>query len=98
MQLLLKASNLFALSISSLVPQSVITQGISRPPRAKSLENFLSGSATLHDIIPPFPMNNEQVELIFFSKWSTMAPAFIIKVASSRQHESVSPIPGVHSS
>ena len=64
-KLLLKASNLFALSTSSLVPRSVITQGISRPPSPKSLEYFLLGSATLHDITPPFPINNKQVELIF---------------------------------
>ena len=62
--LLLTASNFFTLSTSSLVPQSVITQGISRPPCAKSLEYFLLGSVTLHDITPPFIMNSEQVELI----------------------------------
>ena len=52
----------------------VLSQGISRPPCAKSREYFLSGSITLHDISPPFLMNNEQVELIFFGNWPTVPP------------------------
>ena len=56
-------------------------------------------------ITPPFIMNNEQVELIFFGKWPTVLPAFITftakgscTLANSRQHESISSSTGVHSS
>lgn len=41
---------------------------IMRPPCAISLEYFLLGSVTLHDITLPLVINNEQVELIFFGK------------------------------
>ena len=66
---------------------------------------FLLGSDTLHDIIPPFVMNNKQVKLIFFGKWPTVLPAFITFMAKgsytlvrSQQHESVASNTGVHSS
>ena len=71
------ASNLTALSIKSLVPRSVKTQGISRPPCGKFLEYFLLGSVTSQSIVPPFLMNSEQVELVFFSKCPTIVPALV---------------------
>ena len=62
------ASNLTALSTKYLVPRSVKIQGISRPPCGKSLEYFLFGSVTSQSIVPPFLINSEQVELVFFGK------------------------------
>ena len=48
---LLNPSNFFALSTSCLVPQSVITQGISRPPYAKSLEYFFCKDPSCYTIL-----------------------------------------------
>ena len=71
------ASNLTALSTKSLVPRSVKTQGISRLPCGKSLEYFLFGSVTSQSIVPPFLINSEQVELVFFGKCPTIVPALV---------------------
>ena len=75
------ASNLKVLSTKSLVPWSVKTQGISRPRCGKSLEYFLFGSVlgsvTSQSIVPPFLINSEQVELVFFGKCPTIVPALV---------------------
>ena len=71
------ASNSTALSTKSMVPRSVKTQGITRPPCGKSLEYFLFGSITSQSIVPPFLMNSEQVELVFFGKCPTIVTALL---------------------
>ena len=103
--LLLIDKSFLALSVRSLVPCSVIVQGISRPPCTKSLEYLRCGFVTLQDIDPPSKINREQVELIFFGKCLTVIPAFVTFIAkgswgfpSSRKHESISSITGTHTS
>jgi len=64
--LLLMVKSFLALSVSSLVPCSVILQGILRPPSTKSLKYLLLGSITSQDIDPPSKIKREKVELIFW--------------------------------
>jgi len=44
----------------------VLSHKVFEATLCQSLEYFLLGSVTLHNITLPFIMNNEQVELIFF--------------------------------